>query len=408
MISVNFYLRNLGSKGKANIHLFLSYGKKYQFIFPTGRSIKPEEWSKDKKQAREGKNYPDGKALNFDLKELKDIVEAVYYKLGVNANKDSLKIEILKVLEGEPETPEVNLIQLFITHREKNPTLKVFKMMGPHLVAFQKTFGKLTLDRIDYDFEKAYTKYMEKESFSVNYMGRHIKNIKTVLNAAIREGLDSPLHFRNFKVPREDVYNIYLSEDELRKLYELKFSKKEKHIEAARDRFLVGCYTGLRFNDFSRFNPEKHIIDGNKIRIVTGNEIGSKSREVVIPIHPIVREIMNKYGNNLPPSLPNQKLNARLKTLGEDAKIKQMITKWQTKGGVRKEISTEKYNLITTHTARRSFATNAFLAGIPEKLIMDITGHTTTKAFHTYIKITREQGANLLLEHPFFNLKLNY
>jgi integrase len=63
----------------------------------------------------------------------------------------------------------------------------------------------------------------------------------------------------------------------------------------------------------------------------------------------------------------------------------------------------EKYNLITTHTARRSGATNMFLAGIPAQSIMKITGHTTESSFMKYLRISKDANATLIANNPFFN-----
>lgn len=62
----------------------------------------------------------------------------------------------------------------------------------------------------------------------------------------------------------------------------------------------------------------------------------------------------------------------------------------------------QKCELVKTHTARRSGATNMYLAGIPTIAIMKITGHKTEKEFMKYIKITEEQTAMELMNHPYF------
>ncbi|NVN97052.1 tyrosine-type recombinase/integrase, partial [Candidatus Nomurabacteria bacterium] len=71
-------------------------------------------------------------------------------------------------------------------------------------------------------------------------------------------------------------------------------------------------------------------------------------------------------------------------------------------GGLRVTRSSPKFNLISTHTARRSGATNMYLAGIPTLSIMKITGHRTEKAFMRYIQMTEEDNAIKLMESSFF------
>jgi hypothetical protein len=61
-----------------------------------------------------------------------------------------------------------------------------------------------------------------------------------------------------------------------------------------------------------------------------------------------------------------------------------------------------KWQLVSSHTARRSGATNMYLAKIPTFRIMLITGHKTEQAFFKYIRITSEENAVILANHPFF------
>ena len=84
------------------------------------------------------------------------------------------------------------------------------------------------------------------------------------------------------------------------------------------------------------------------------------------------------------------------------AEIKNLVSSSRTEGGKLVETVKQKFELITTHTARRSGATNMFNAGIPTIRIMKITGHKTEKAFMKYIKISQEENAKSLSDHPFF------
>jgi integrase len=95
-------------------------------------------------------------------------------------------------------------------------------------------------------------------------------------------------------------------------------------------------------------------------------------------------------------------MNLYLKELCQRASITERVEVSRTKGGFRDTRTLEKWELITTHTARRSFATNAFLAGVPTINIMKITGHKSESVFLKYIKISTEQNALMLLNHPHF------
>jgi len=67
------------------------------------------------------------------------------------------------------------------------------------------------------------------------------------------------------------------------------------------------------------------------------------------------------------------------------------------------EKTCKKWEKISCHTGRRTFCTNAFLAGIPTVSIMQISGHSTETNFLKYIKISKEENARKLAEHKFFN-----
>ena len=104
----------------------------------------------------------------------------------------------------------------------------------------------------------------------------------------------------------------------------------------------------------------------------------------------------------MPRQITNQKMNEYLKDLGELLKFEEDILIVKTKGGKREETVFKKYDLISCHTARRSFATNSFKAGVPSISIMKITGHTTEKSFLQYIKISNEENAVLMAQNSFF------
>ncbi len=91
-------------------------------------------------------------------------------------------------------------------------------------------------------------------------------------------------------------------------------------------------------------------------------------------------------------------MNAYLKELGQKLDILKVKTETsKTKAGLKVQVQKLKYELLTTHCARRSFATNMFKAGIPSITIMAITGHRTERAFLTYIKVTPDEHAKILM-----------
>jgi integrase len=168
-------------------------------------------------------------------------------------------------------------------------------------------------------------------------------------------------------------------------------------LAAVRDRFLLGCFTALRYSDYSRLT--RCNIVGKNIEIKT-RKTGKK---VVIPIHPVVRDILKRNSGDFPRvSVSLHTFGKRLRKICKLAGIHSYVLYERTVGMkvVRKRV--KKYTMVTSHTARRTGATNMYLAEIPTFRIMLITGHKTEESFFRYIRINRDENAKILSEHPFF------
>ena len=163
---------------------------------------------------------------------------------------------------------------------------------------------------------------------------------------------------------------------------------------------MIGCYTALRFSDYCRISKENILtrVNGKVIEITT-KKTGQK---VIIPIHPYLLQILKKYDYNVPKT-HEQKINQRIKIIGQLAEINEDITIESVQGGMKVKKTVKKYELIKTHTARRSGATNMYLLDMNTIDIMKITGHKTETSFMKYIKVTKEETADKLAKHPFFN-----
>lgn len=276
-------------------------------------------------------------------------------------------------------------------------TIKTYVTTLAHLKAFaEKARRKTTFESATLEFYSDYTEYLVKTlKLSTNSVGRDIKIVKTILSEATERGLNANMAYKGkrFVVGKETSDSIYLNETEIKEIEGLDLSHNLK-LDRVRDLFVIGCYTGLRYSDYSILRPDD--LKGDFIDI-TQTKTGDP---VVIPVHPSVKGIVEKYNGHLPKPISNQKTNDYLKDVGKLARsLEVKVTQEFTKGGVRLSQSFIKWELLTTHAARRSFATNEYLAGTPTVTIMAITGHRTEKAFLRYIKLTPKEHAKLLQLH---------
>lgn len=254
------------------------------------------------------------------------------------------------------------------------------------------------------DFEKLYTNWAYKQkNYKQNTVIASFGVLKPLLNAAKRDGIDvDDTYYKELQGKGKDVDNIYLTEEEIKKIYDLDISAlkasgeidSKSSIEATRDLFIIGCWTGLRRSDINRLNDGVWSVkDGEDLLYVTAEKT---KRQVVIPLHPMVKAIYKKYDGILPHLGDKFNTNRQLRDLGRLAGIDEIVPITENRGGKVVTYHYHKYELIGMHTARRSFATNMYLKGMPTVAIMQLTGHTTESNFLKYIKVTQEQNAMMI------------
>lgn len=388
-------------------------------------NIIPTFWDNVKQRAKGTRSFPEYPEFNARLDKIEIQIKDAYRNF-VNDNncypsvaefKAVISEKLTGARKGGKTTDFFEFISIFIEESKNRTndktgkplsetTISAYKRTFEILRGFAKKCHKRTIhfEDITLDFYYDFKAYLTADlMYSTNTVGKHIKTLKAFLNDATERGINRKLDFksRRFKVTKEPVENIYLNEDELEVLYQMDLTTN-KRLERVRDLFLVGCWTGLRFSDFNTINPTD-IIDNEYIEIET-----KKTRQkVVIPLNSIVQDIMRRYKeatpNSMPPPISNVKMNMYVKELGELADISSIEMLGRTKGGVETRKTYQKFQLITTHTARRSFATNMYLRGVPTITIMAITGHRTEKAFMQYIKVTPKEHAEVLKSYFISN-----
>ena len=209
------------------------------------------------------------------------------------------------------------------------------------------------------------------------------------MNSSLQEELHSNMKFKKFKVFTEQTTAIYLTLDEQKSLLDLDLSETPHH-ELARDVFIIGCEIGQRisdYNDLSRHTIERH--ENEEYIKINQQKTGNT---VLCKITPAIRFIMDKrYDGKFPPKILEQKLNDYIKIVGKKAKINEKVKCEMTRGGAKVQTEEFKYNLIMGHSARRSFCTLKFKAGMPVHYIKLLSGHQTDSEFFKYIRNPKEE-----------------
>jgi site-specific recombinase XerD len=427
---VKFFVTNPKGKTKSkkkvdeiNILVRFSNGRQFDLIAKTQKQIKPNYWNNEKGIVRDIAEFEEKDDFQKSLNKLE---RHIIKEFDNTSDKSKINKAWLDKTIDKCSNPDKYLqknltlfqfIQHFIDNSEKrvnpdtgNPVC--YKMRREYQVTFDylKKYAKKNkkeLDFIDIDLE-FYQQFVDflrnyeerdkngkviKSGLAINTIGKKIQTLKIFLNAATEQGINKFMKYksRNFKTLSEESDNIYLTKEELNQFYEHDFSNKP-YLERVRDLFIVAAWTGVRYSDIQQIKSER-IADN--IFTLKQQKTGKKA---VIPINGIVWNIINKYNEKLPKPISNQKFNHYLKEAARTAELNSVFIKTKNIKGMRIEKKYPKHEVISTHTARRSFCTNAYKDGIPTLSIMAISGHKTEKAFLKYIKVDGEEHAKKVLE----------
>lgn len=241
-----------------------------------------------------------------------------------------------------------------------------------------------------------YVFFLKDKKYMKSTISGYVGKTAYMFRKMSRRGFEVDFSFEDVIIEDEECASVYLTTDEIKRIYEMKISNKERAI--VRDRFVCNCLVGMRYSDFSKLTSIN----------ISHNIITRKTQKtgeyVAVPVHPIVAKIIKKHHGTFPQYEKSlQNYNVIVKKICKQAGLTDKVLWERTVGHniVRKTF--KRYELVGSHTARRSFATNAYIAGIPAARIMLITGHKTEVSFFKYIRITKTENALSLAEHPFFS-----
>lgn len=359
-------------------------GKVYRTT--TGISCKCSDWSQ--KKERTGNVRKD--------EELKNIRIRLLSRLDDFSTDRDIKRAISYAIDGKEETAEPRT-PTFMEYFRQWGDVQIASIRQRRL-AYNNTLA-LMGDGHDWDditeaFMFRLLRGMQDNRWGVNYQGRMVKCIKAVMNEGYRLGYHRNMAYRDFKAPSAPVENIYLNDEEMDRIwnYKSRLSMEMKVAHLA----MLGYLTCARFSDYSRLS-EANIGDDGMLRF-SQQKTG---RTVVIPCSPKIRKILELNGGKAP-KISQQNFNTTIKDicrkLGIDDKVE--ITSMEGRDRVRRVY--EKWELVSSHTFRRSAATNLYLAGVPLRSIMQLTGHSTIAMLERYLKVTGEENAIKLADNPFF------
>lgn len=433
-MAVNFYLDNrTDKKGDAPIRISITIaGARY--LTSTGYKIAPAKWDAAKQQARKGCTNAAGQnwtVINSALAKISEHFTA-YENTAMGAagriTVDELKEEFARMFgrkKGRAQTkaaaPVIGFWDYYDMFTEEKgrenswtaATRQKFAALKKHLQNFNSalTFEALTAKGLS-----AFISFLRDAKEMKNTTIDHqYKILKCFLRWATNKGYNTTTDFQTFtpKLKTAAKKVVFLDWSELMKVfnYEVPANGTEitlhdaegneytkiVHDAAAiaktRDIFCFCCFTSLRYSDAA--NLKRADIHGETLTITTIKTADT----ITIELNKYALAILEKYaerpdlGSYVFPHLSNQRMNIYLKDLAELCGLNEPIARTYYRGSERIDEVTPKYELIGTHTGRRTFICNALMLGIPAEIVMKWTGHSDYKAMKPYIDVTNAAKA---------------
>ena len=431
---ISFRLRSYGSvRISYQIQLIATYNS-YRLVFSTGCQINSAEaWDSSSGRVIEGYTGHRGETaltINKELRERKEDLEWVFQYFEVNSIQPSPKQvsekykERVEGIKPQKEPAESKTVKTHSTKvlaafdafvaecGEKNAwtaaTYGKMASLKEDLTVFKKDLNLSDLNETGLTAfvrylrdEKVLKKPRKKKGERKEYDREDTIGLKNstirkkldflgwFLNWAFDHGYKVDMAYKSFRPTLKTTQKkvIYLTKGELEQLKALQIPKELAHLECVRDVFLFCCFSGLRHSD--AYNLRRSDIKGDHMDVTTVKTADSIS----IELNQMTRAILEKYkdfsftGNKALPVITNQAMNRELKDLCRLAGINEEVRITTYKGNQRRDEVKEKWQLIGTHTGRRTFIVNCLSLGIPPNVVMKWTGHSDYNAMKPYIDI---------------------
>ena len=410
MATITFLLQS--KTAPANIYVRLSIDRKNVFKRKTGYLINPADWSNEtnlpKQTSIENKN------LRSELKNLSSEIENrlnIATSSGEEISGGWLQLKIDEI-QGRIKTTDkdrlINCIDAYInylprkqiTKKKKGATegtVKKYQVLKSKMLQYESYLGKkIQVKDVGRKFaEKLEEYWLNEDRLSKNTTGRYLVHLKTV---CLWGGKDLELQthstLKEIQGYSDEAAKVFLSFDELETIANTSFTRPA--LENARDWLIIGCYTGQRVSDLLSLTS-KNIRSVNGIEIIELRQKKTR-KDVVIPMHPIIKNTLEKYKGEFPYKISDQRFNEYLKDVCKLAGIDQPTEgmskididednnaipknkhRWRKRQGI-----FPKCELVSSHVCRRSYATN-FYGEMPTSWLLSITGHSTEKQFLEYV-----------------------
>jgi len=394
-----FFLKQPKSEKETLVYLIYYVSEDMKnFKFSTSEKILPSDWDKESRMPISKRGRTDLAATRKRLNKYSEFLDALLSDAKIN--DQIIRVDFLKNAFNEKfknKTVKVNfsvpeIVQLFIDSKDASggqskSWKQKYTNLKKKLDYYEKSKNvKIKFDNIDSDFLDDWSGYLrtinEKpfKPHNDNTLNRNINFLFTFLYWS--QGKYHNIDFSKLKNPvkKYQADDVYLTDEEIKRIENVKLPRLS--LERSRDLFLIGVYSGQRFSDYSVF--EREDVKGDMII----KRAEKTENESFIPLHGKLKALLDKYDWNLP-KISGQKFNPHIQEVCKLAGIDESIKETIYKGNEKTVVYRKKYEMVSSHTARRTFITLSAEKGLPDHIIMKITGIRDPKTLLKYKKTSQ-------------------
>ena len=372
--------------------------------FNLGFRVEFSKWSTDtqrcKNNTTHGKKKVAASVINREIGKYEAAAERLFYQYGqenIEPTKEQFKADFLKEVRGiEPEKQTTKTFyQIFdefiretgLKNSWTQATYEKFRALKSHLDGYKES---LSFEDFNEEGLNHFVAYLRDESGLRNStIDNQLGFVRWLLRWATAKGYNHIRDFETFrpKLKKTEHKVVFLDWDELMTVYNFQFSENKGYLSRVRDVFCFCCFTSLRYSDVANLKWSDVRSDYIQVTTIKTNDT------VKIELNDYSKEIIDRYresnfpNNMVLPVISNQKMNEYLKEMGKICGLDTPITITYYKGHERIDEVHPKYELIGTHTGRRTFICNALMLGISPEIVMKWTGHSDYKTMKPYIDV---------------------
>ena len=415
MKMVQFFIQSKSEEDQASIYTRVRFGRKMDLRVRTNLIVQTNKWDSDKGWVKNARTS-ELKELVVSLSELKYRIEESYLqaeRTRVTVDKEWLTnlINPIQETKNENDLP-LTLVEYFdyyIKVKESTAakeSVKKWSSVRQKIIAFQKSSRSVVLlkevnEQFRIDFEDFCKK---KQKLSANYFERVLSFIKTICKHAGQNNIDISPQLHGLRAKKEAVHKIYLTREEIELLHKSKMPNDD--LENSKDWLVISCNTAQRVSDFMNFKKTDmvDIVNGsNRIQAIkiTQQKTG---KLLEIPLFKMVREILDKRGGEFPEAISDQRYNTNIKKICQLVGIDEVVFGSKMDKKTKRLVTGyfPKYQLVSSHVGRRSFASCQY-GHLPNTHIMAYTGHSTEKQLLAYIGKPQAEVSKLSIEKLMSN-----